>query len=87
MDKLGVGMQWMLGDSAYRSYMLSTSTTRALLWLERKMNCCVARGREGRDGRGGRGGEGRGGEGRGGEGRGGEGMGGRREGGINMGTV
>ena len=38
MNKLGLGMQWLLGDSTYRPYILSTSTTRALLWLEMAMN-------------------------------------------------
>ena len=53
MDKLGLGMQWLLGDSAYRPYILSTSTTRfALAGKDNEFVVGLEGGREG--GRGGR---------------------------------
>ena len=67
MDKLGLGMQWLLGDSAYRPYILSTSTTKsfALAGKDNEFVVSLEGGREVREGRGGEG-RGRGGEGRGG---------------------
>ena len=77
MNKLGLGMQWLLGNSTYRPYILSTSTTRAFALAGNDNECVVSLEgwREGGEGMGGdgRGWEGMGGEGRAGEGREGEG--------------